>query len=194
MSCEIKIDDYETKRSDKITQINKYYKSILKDYNQVNTEYNDKRTSSNTNNRQYASTQLAPKQKAFQDQVYNINRELYNEIVQNTNLIKKQKEELDYIKTQTYDTRERIRGLKDNMKYYKNNINSHSDNMESINKNIENNEFYITAYQVVCVILLIIIVVGIMFVTVYIPSSITSTSISVGKNNTRLNNYAVVKK
>ena len=123
MSCEIKIDDYETKRKDKIAQINKYYKSILKDYNQVNTEYNDKRSSVNTDNRQYASTQLAPKQKAFTDQLYNINRELYNEIVQNTNLLKKQKEELDYIKTQTYDTRERIRAHKESMKKFKNNIN-----------------------------------------------------------------------
>ena len=194
MSCEIKIDDYETKRADKISQINTYYKSILKDYTQVNTEYNDKRSSANSNNRQYASTQLEPKQKAFEDQLYNINRQLYNEIVQNTNLIKKQKEELDYIKTQTYDSRERIRGLKQNMKSYKNNINSHSDNMESINKNIQNNEFYITAYQIVCVILLIIILVGIIFVVVYIPSSITNSSISLGKNNTRLNNYVVVKK
>lgn len=194
MSCEIKIDDYETKRADKIAQINKYYKSILKDYTQVNTEYNDKRSSTNSNNRQYASTQLAPKQKAFEDQLYNINRQLYNEIVQNTNLIKKQKEELDYIKTQTYDTRERIRSLKQNMKAYKNNINSHSDNMESINKNIQNNEFYITTYQIICVILLIIILVGIIFVVVYIPSSITTSTITLGKNNTRLNNYAIVKK
>jgi chromosome segregation ATPase len=191
MSCQIKIDDYETKRNENIKKINQYYQELLSGYNTNSKTLKISNNSGSVNDRQYAATQLAPKVNAYNDQLYNVSNELSKQVKQNTDLIQKQKEELDYIKSKSYDTRKEIQHIKAELKKYNNEIDSHNQNMNSIQDNIHDNNFYINGIKILCGILLVIIILGCAFLVMYI--GVQTNNSNNGNRNTRLNNLMKIK-
>jgi chromosome segregation ATPase len=195
MSCQIKIDDYETKRNENIKNINKYYQDLLSGYTTNSRTLKISNGSGSVNDRQFAATQLAPKVNAYSDQLYNVSNELSKQVKDNTGLIQKQKEELDYIKSKSYDVRKDIQHIKTEMKKYNNEIDSHNQNMNEIKENINDNQFYITGIRVLCGLLLVIIILGIAFLVMYIgvQHGNNGNNTNSGVRNTRLNNLMKLK-
>jgi chromosome segregation ATPase len=192
MSCQIKIDDYETKRDENIKNINKYYQDLLSGYTTNSRTLKISNNSGSVNDRQFAATQLAPKVNAYSDQLYNVSNELSKQVKDNTKLIQKQKEELDYIKSKSYDVRKEIQHIKTELKKYNNEIDSHNQNMDDIKENINDNKFYITGIKVLCGLLLVIIILGIIFLVMYVGVQSGNNTNNSGRN-TRLNNLMKVK-